>query len=90
MYQETSRIAYAQNVIPTLGTRQLTVYEALKSRENFTNSELAGYLDWSINTVTPRVHELRKMKLVEEDYKRPCRVTGRTAIAWKIIRNTLF
>jgi hypothetical protein len=38
-----------------------------------------------INTITPRVFELRQIGLVEEVGKRKCRVTDRTAIAWKAV-----
>jgi len=88
--QDTSRIAYHSDAIPTLPDRQKCVYDELLHAENLTNSEIASRLNWPINTVTPRVFELREAKLVVEDRKRPCRVTGRTAIAWRIARNTLF
>jgi len=89
-YQETSRIAYRHDALPTLGDRQRVVYEAIQTRENFTNSELSAYLVWPINTITPRIFELRKLGLVIEDCKRRCRVTGRMAIAWTMVKNTLF
>lgn len=92
MIQETSRHAYRSEVIPTLGDRQLAVYNELLEAPDLTNSELAGRLNWPINTVTPRIYELRHESppLVEEACRRPCRVTGRTAIAWRAARGTLF
>lgn len=49
-------------------------------------------LGWEINRITPRIFELREKKLVVEASKRKCKVTGRTAIAWKVKGkvNTLF
>lgn len=90
MIQETSRIAYRHDVLPTLGQRQKKIYETLELRDSFTNSELAHYLGWTINTVTPRIFELRKLNLVTDSGKRTCRITGRTAIAWRIVQDTLF
>ena len=48
-----------------------------------TNTELADDLHWPINTVTPRVKELRGHFLVVEMCKRKCYITGRTAIEWR-------
>jgi Mn-dependent DtxR family transcriptional regulator len=90
--RSTSQHVYHHEVVPTLGDRQEVVFNLLRDsqRENWTNSEIAAALEWPINTVTPRVFELRKVGLVSEDVKRQCRVTGRTAIAWRIIKSTLF
>lgn len=88
--QETSRAAYYNDAVPTMGARQQRVYAELLQADNLTNSEIAARLNWPINTVTPRVFELRGVSLVTEDLKRTCRVTGRTAIAWRITKETLF
>lgn len=93
MNQETSKIAYREDVLPTLGERQVAVYDVLeKSGKDMTNLEIAQALQWPINTVTPRVFELRKTSppLVEEYGKRKCSISGRTAIAWTVVRDTLF
>lgn len=86
----TSINAYRTEVLPSLGERQKCVYEELTKAHDLTNSELASRLNWPINTITPRVHELRKEGLVIEETKRKCRVTGRTVSAWSVKRNTLF
>ena len=88
--QGTSLNAYYTQVKPTLGERQKVVYDTMRTRRNWTNSELAAYLDWPINCITGRVYELRKVGLVCEDEKRICNVTKRRVIAWKIISNALF
>lgn len=50
---------------------------------DFTNMEIAYNLKWSINRITPRVLELRKLGLLTESRKRPCTVTKNNAIAWR-------
>lgn len=85
--QDTSLSVYKKEVQPTLGKRQSEVLEAFKKKENFTNAELCEFLSWPINTITPRTNELVAMGYVEEFKKRPCKVTGRTAIAWQIKLN---
>lgn len=83
MIQDTSERAFVREVVPTLSERHQRVMEALEEGPA-TNTELASRLGWPINTVTPRVHELRKKGVVVEDGKRPCMVTGRTAYVWRI------
>lgn len=82
--QDTSLIAYFGEVLPNLGNKQREALEAFTKKEEFTNAELAEFLRWPINTVTPRTNELVARGLVTESRKRVCKVTGRTAIAWKI------
>jgi hypothetical protein len=62
--------------------------EALRNRPEFTNNELAEFLQWPINIVTPRIFELRAKGKVEESSRRPDGVTGRRAIAWRIKKET--
>jgi predicted transcriptional regulator len=88
--RDTSILAYRTDVEPTLNERQQRVYDALLANDPLTNSEIAAYLNWPINCITPRIFELRRMGLVFEDKKRPCRVTGRTAYAWRVTKDTLF
>jgi len=81
--QQTSINAY-KDIMPVLGDKQLEVLRMLKARQPATNSELARYLGWRINTVTPRVYELRQLELVEEAGKRSCDITGRRAMTWQL------
>jgi hypothetical protein len=91
MIQPTSEKVYFAEVLPTLADRHQQVLKALATVENTTNTELSRMLSWEINLVTPRVHELvhpkdkDKKPLVEEACKRQCRITGRTAIAWRVV-----
>jgi Mn-dependent DtxR family transcriptional regulator len=89
--QPSSVRAYYNDAMPTLGDRHRAVLQKLGKGESLTNSELAGRLGWPINTVTPRIHELRAKGLVEFADERVCRVTGRKVMAWRLIRReTLF
>jgi len=82
--QPTSLQAYDE-VKRTLGRRQRIVLEKLDYNPTaMTNSELAYALGKTINTITPRIFELRKKGLVMEHEKRKCTITGRTAIAWRV------
>lgn len=84
MIQDTSTKAYREDALPTLSQRHSAVMNALGFLTSATNSELAHYLGWPINTVTPRIHELRKLGKVADLGKRSCEVTGRTAYVWTI------
>lgn len=91
--QSTSHNAYHGDVLPTLGERQQAVYEAFLNETNgMTNTELSTRLGWPINTVTPRVFELRKIGMLRESTKRSCTITGRRAIEWVVVnrKETLF
>lgn len=90
MIRDTSREAYA-TVLPELTDRQAVVLGLLERYGRpLTNSEIAGELGWSINRVTPRVLELRELGKVRDCGTRACRVTGRTAHQWGVVKETLF
>ena len=84
--QMTSLLAY-QEIRPRLGKKQKEVYKILKAARDthfyFSNCELAFFLNWPINTVVPRVKELRDLGLVVLSRKRLCERTGRLVMAWK-------
>ena len=81
---DTSLLAYFGEVLPALGNRQQAVLLAFMEKESFTNAEVADFLQFPINTITPRVLELRIKGMLELDQVRPCKVTGRRAMAWRI------
>jgi predicted Zn-ribbon and HTH transcriptional regulator len=85
MIQQTSIEAY-KDVLETLGERQSEVYEALKQLGEATNTMISRYLMIPINCVTPRVFELRDMKLVGVSKVDKCIVTGRKSIYWKAVK----
>ena len=92
--QDTSLIAYYGEIMETIGEKHKEVLHVFAENftRDFTNSELAEELGWPINTVTPRVYELRgedKNVPVEPDNPilintqiRKCGVTHRNAMAW--------
>ncbi len=82
--QSTSLQAYDELVKShQLGARQLAVWAVIQQHPGgITNLELAQLLGWPINSVTPRVYELRAQGLVGEVGRRACRLTGRRSIAW--------
>jgi hypothetical protein len=61
------------------------VLKYLATVKDATNSEISASLKWSINRVTPRVHELREKNLVEQVSERACKITGRKVIAWRAV-----
>lgn len=83
--QDTSAKAY-YSVLQTLGYKQEMVYLKLKELGDATNNEIAQAMGLPINRITPRVHELRKLGVVQEAFRRPCKVTGMSAIAWELVR----
>lgn len=81
--QFTSLEAYFGEIKPDLGRRQTEVLEMF-TRGSFTNAELAFAMNLPINSITPRVFELRQKGLIVEDCVRKCKSTGRNAKVWKI------
>lgn len=92
--QETSLEVYFSTVLPEIGDKQRAILQVFTANPTmtFTNLELARELRWPINTVTPRVYELRgrdkRFPMVNpiliESKKRPCRIGNRRSIAWKL------
>lgn len=84
---DTSLMAF-QKILPKLGRKQTTVYNALAhaSRCGFdlTDKELSRVLGWEINTVVPRRNELEKKGLIVVSCRRRCGVTGQWAMTWKV------
>lgn len=67
-----------------LGDKQQRVLDTMYLRDNWTNSELAQKLEWSINRITGRVFELRQIGLVITAEKRVCDVTGMIVQSWRV------
>ena len=88
--QSTSLNAYYNDILPKIGHKQAEVFNVIEHSRGLTNSEIAQILGYSINRITPRTNELVKQGLVCEGEKRPCGVTKRMAIAWVIVKKTLF
>lgn len=82
--QQTSIEAWIDlNKSGTLGNKQSLVLSIIKQNEyGISNNEIAKVLGMAINSITPRVHELRAKGLVAEGRKRLCSVSGKSVIAW--------
>lgn len=91
--QPTSLTAYTQ-IQPKLPKSRAQIYTEIQTHTNWnrinqkwaqgiTNMEISFLLGWSINRVTGRTNELAKAGYVLESQKRPCRITGFEAVAWK-------
>jgi hypothetical protein len=63
------------------------VYNIIKLYPGVSNLDISRMLDLPINSITPRVYELRMYNLVTYSHKKKDRLTGRTAWAWKIVEN---
>ena len=92
--QETSLMAYFSDVLPDINEKQRQVLRVFIDNPSmtFTNRELARELRWEINSVTPRVYELRGRDkrfvmdepILVESEKRLCRIGERRSIAWQL------
>ena len=74
MVTNTSIEAY-KKVLPDLPECRLKVYKAIKRLEYCTNSMIDQELGWTINRVTPRTNELKKMELIKVSHSSWCPVT---------------
>lgn len=81
MIQDTSREAF-YDIQPQLGQRQKEVLDAFYKHGPMTNTELSRIVGLPINMITPRTNELVKMGYISLSHRRPCKVTGRSAIVW--------
>lgn len=82
--QTTSLSVYFDTVKPTIGLKQQTIFIALQmSKRPVCNQELSDYLKMPINSITPRILELRTLNKVELAFKAVYPVTGRMVCYWK-------
>lgn len=83
--QLTSLMAFAE-VLENLGERQLQVLKALNEIEPANNLMISNYLNLPINSICPRVKELRGKRLVIKSHIEKCPITSRATIFWRRIR----
>lgn len=82
----TSRTAY-RDIRDQLGRRQQQVLQVIERHpEGITNLEICYELGWPINTITPRVVELRTAGLVGLKEERPCKITKKLSKAWARVK----
>lgn len=82
MIRDSSIDAY-KTVLGELSTRQAEVFNFIRERGSVCNLDISSGIQRPINEVTPRVCELRTMKLVVDDGKRPC-FTGKKVYFWRV------
>ena len=81
----TSLIAYAE-VLENLGERQTLVYAAIRTLKSCNNQMICNFLGLPINSITPRVNELRKLHIVMMDKKDMCPYTKMLTCFWRVRR----
>jgi predicted ArsR family transcriptional regulator len=83
MMQDTSTQAY-DSIRDSLNEKQRIIRSVLLRVGPMSNAQLATVLRWPINTVTPRIHELRKLDVIEDAGTVVSRTTGRKVHVWKL------
>lgn len=84
MIQSTSLEAY-HILEPILGERQHLVFDTIKQNPGISNHELSQFLGLEINSITPRVKELRDKGLVVCCGTKKDSSTGMNVMTWKIV-----
>lgn len=83
MQQTTSLFSYINFVKPVLSDRQSEVYNACRMmNRSFTDKQLGEYMNWPINSITPRRGELVKKGLLQK--AGIVLQNGRPATLWEI------
>lgn len=75
-------MSYQQLTQADLGDRQRIVFETLDAHPDRSNRELAELLNWPINTITPRIKELREMGAVAQYGIKYDSQTNRNVMTW--------
>lgn len=81
----TSLISYSE-VLENLGERQALVFKIIRKLKSCNNQMIAKELHLPINSITPRVHELRSFGIVRQHKKDICPYTNKLTIWWKPLR----
>ena len=68
---------------PDLGRLQSIVFDTIKACPGVSNHDISRILCRPINTVTPRVNELRKMGIVVFSHYKVDDVSGMRVMCWK-------
>jgi DNA-binding MarR family transcriptional regulator len=83
--QQTSIESYLSLHPKELGARQMAVLLCLKTHGAVCNREISSVLGKPINTITPRIKELRDMGLVERADLGYDSETRRHVILWRVV-----
>lgn len=79
--QQTSLQAYL-DIVFNLSSRQKKVFQLIKRLQPCSNKQISEYSRLAINSVTPRVLELRRKGLVTNEGTRRCPITGKNEMLW--------
>jgi len=82
--QQTSLESY-KAILPELSNKQQIVFEVIAKHPGMSNHDISRFLHLEINTVTPRVNELREMGFVDYRGDKLDRATNRNVMTWEII-----
>lgn len=83
MIQPTSLEAY-DSIKPELGNIQQEVYDTIEKFPTVSNLDISRILNKPINSITPRVKELRDMNLVYYVGTKKDRITNRSVMCWNV------
>lgn len=81
---KTTSLSAYEKIKRELGRRQDAVINTLKIMGEANNLMIAKKMNLPINSITPRVLELRKMGFIKESYRDRCPITKRLTIFWVI------
>jgi len=81
----TSLLAFVE-VLGNLGQRQLQVLKTIDEIEPCNNLMISNRLNLPINSITPRVHELKRKGLIKEEKIDVCPFTRRKTVFYVRVR----
>lgn len=81
---QTTSIISLYSILDELGDRQKEVLVCLKHIQPCNNLMISRYLNLPINSITPRIKELREKGLVIKHHTGACPITKRASIYWVI------
>jgi len=84
MIQNTSIDAWVE-LQPELGTMQNMIFNIIKIYPGSSNLDISRITDKPINSVTPRVKELRDRGLVILSHYKTDRITNRKVMCWTAV-----
>jgi hypothetical protein len=83
MIRDTSLLVYGE-VLKSLGERQRKVFDVISRHPKTSNLEISVLANLPINSVTPRVKELRDLNIVSDAGTKRDSVSGRLVHCWVV------
>ena len=81
--RQTSLLAF--HSLKDLNGRQAQVYGVIRNHGPISNLQVAEILKMPINSIVPRVFQIRAKGLVQESHRSESPLTGRTVIFWQTV-----